>query len=382
MGALILLPALTSIAGDALPTLCVYDFAVSDDSDSGRKMSEILRGRARRNREYSLMVEIDREDILDDYPLTPDLKTPLAKIVAHARKHFQVENIIYGQIDKTGKDGLAVHVRVVQVSKEGKPTERLAQKYDAANRHELMMVGDQVLADLAGRAAPLRRDKALPITYEVLSENLVPNPSFEKADLENPKMPAQWVDASMKKQASWIFKPGGKPGDRKCLTLHPDKNMAESYGLIWYSDYIPIKLGSAYVLSMDLKSEGPAIIIWTKGYSKFGKELRNSYKYQKRFYPEKKGEWERFKTEPFIPRNPAVKVDSVRVMLYAYLKPGKAYYDNVDLRMVKITAGATRRADFEDPTKSPEGWRDKKLIEGEKKGIADPEEKKQGSSTR
>jgi hypothetical protein len=180
----------------------------------------------------------------------------------------------------------------------------------------------------------------------------------------------------MKKQATWINKPGAKPGDRKCLTLHPDRGMAESYGLIWYSDYIPVEPGAAYVLSMDLMTEGPSIIIWTKGYSRFGKELRNSYKYQKRFYPEKKGEFERFKTEPFIPRNPAVKVDSVRVMLYAYLKPGKAYYDNVDLRKVKITAGATRKADFEDKTKSPEGWRDKKLIEGEKKGIADPEEKK------
>lgn len=374
---LLFLSALPVAAAEATkPTLCVYDFTVADKSDSGKKIAEILRGRARRSGEYSLMVEIDREDILDANPLTPDLKTPQAEIIAHAKKYFRAENIIYGQIAHAGGDAMVVNVRVLQLPKEGDPVVRLAKDYNAANRHELMFVGEQVMADLAGREAPLRRDKALPITYEFATDNLVPNPSFEQADPAHPNMPARWVDASMKKQSTWIDKPGAKPGDKKCLTLHPDRDMAESYGLIWYSEYIPVEPGEAYVLSMDLKAEGTSVIIWTKGYTKYGTELRNSYKYQKRFYPEKKGEWERWQTEPFIPRNPAVKVESVRIMLYAYCSPGTAYYDNVDLRKVKITSGATRKADFEDPTKTTEGWRDKKLIEGDQKDVADPEEKK------
>ncbi len=373
---ILLLAVLPSFAADAKPTLCVYDFTVSDTGDSGKKIAEILRGRARRGGEYSLMVEIDREDILDANPFTPNLKTPQAGIIEHARKYFRAENIIYGQIAHAGGDAMVVNVRVLQLPKEGAPVVRLAKDYQAANRHELMFVGEQVMADLAGRDAPWRRDQALPITYEFLTENLVPNPSFEQPDPDHPNMPARWVDASMKKQATWIDKPGAKPGDRKCLTLHPDRDMAEGYGLIWYSDFIPIESGGTYVLSMDLKAEGTSIIIWTRGYTKYGTELRNSYKYQKRFYPEKNGEWECWTTEPFVPRNPAVTVESVRVMLYAYGSPGTAYYDHVCLRQVKVTSGATRKADFEDPTKTREGWRDTKLVEGDQNGIADPEEKK------
>jgi hypothetical protein len=126
---------------------------------------------------------------------------------------------------------------------------------------------------------------------------------------------------------------------------------------------------------MDLKSAGPALIVWMKGYTDFGGERRNTYKYQKRFYPEKQGAWEHWQTEPFVPRNPLVPVPWMRVMLYAYLSPGQAYFDHVDLRKVRITKGATRKADFEDPTKSPEGWREKALNEGGgAQPAVDPEE--------
>jgi hypothetical protein len=166
--------------------------------------------------------------------------------------------------------------------------------------------------------------------------------------------------------------------------------MAESYGLIWYSDYIPVEKGVAYVLSMDLKSKGPAIIIWTKGYTEMdagdgaGPQRRNTYKYQKRFYPSEwgpdaklPGDWTRWHTEPFIPRHPRAEVQWVRVMLYAYLSPGEAFFDNVDLRKVEIAKGEPRKADFEDRTKSTEGWRDKSLVEGEAgAAVADPEENK------
>ena len=64
-------------------------------------------------------------------------------------------------------------------------------------------------------------------------------------------------------------------------------------------------------------------------------------------------------------------------MLYAYLSPGNAYYDHVDLRKVEITKGETRKGDFEDPTRSPEGWKLKKVVEGDQKDIKDPDEKKE-----
>jgi hypothetical protein len=32
----------------------------------------------------------------------------------------------------------------------------------------------------------------------------------------------------VKKQATWADRADAQPGDRKCLSLHPDRNMAES----------------------------------------------------------------------------------------------------------------------------------------------------------
>ena len=375
----VFLPALAPLfAAEPKPDLCVYDFVSQADKGAvGKKMAEIIRGHARRSGEYSLLVEIDREDVLEAHPYTPGLPTPAAEIAAHAKQYFHANMVIYGEVVAAGGDELSVRVKVLDLPPEGEPRPRHAKEYKAANKFELMIVADQLLADLAGRNAPHRRDKALPIEYKIVSENLVPNPSFEDPDPQDKTQPARWVDASAKKQATWANRGDAKTGDRKCLVLHPDKDMAESYGLIWYSDYIPVEQGAAYVVSMDMKSEGPAIIIWTKGYTSYAGEWRNSYKYQKRFYPEKGGQWEHFQTEPFVPRNPSVKVEKVRIMLYAYLSPGNAYYDHVDLRKVEITKGETRKGDFEDPTRSPEGWKLKKVVEGDQKDIKDPDEKKE-----
>jgi hypothetical protein len=374
--ALTILASHDAPAAEPRPALCVYDFASpADEGALGKKLAEILRGHARRGGEYSLLVEIDREDVLEAHPFSPNLATPVTDVAAHARAHFQARLAAYGEVASLGGDRLQVRAKVIELADQGEPRERLARSYEAQNKHELVQVADQLLADLAGRPAPLRRDKPLPIEYAIASENLAPNPSFEEPDPKDRSTPARWLDASVKKQSAWADREDPKPGDRKCLVLHPDQGMAWSYGLIWYSDYIPVEQGAAYVLSMDLMSRGPAIIIWTKGYTDYGGERRNSYKYQKRFYPGQKGQWEHFRTEPFVPRHPAVKVEWVRVMLYAYLNAGQAFFDHVDLRKVRITSGATRKADFEDPTRKTEGWREKKVVEGDQdKEVKDPEE--------
>ncbi|MCW8130615.1 MAG: hypothetical protein KIS92_09720 [Planctomycetota bacterium] len=367
---LVLLAGAVARAEERKPTLCVYDLASAfDKNELGKKMAEILRGHARRGGEYSLMVELDREDVAEAHPLTPDLEAPEKDVLAHAREHYRAERVVYGRIEKGKGDALTVTVRALDLAADGTAAEKLKKSYEAKNKFELPILADAILADLAGRPSPLRRDKALPVTYKVASENLVPNPSFEEADAADPKRPARWIDASVKKQADWIDRDDAKDGDRKCLELHPDREMAESYGLIWYSDYIPVEKAAAYVLSMDLKARGCSVIVWTKGYTEMNGERRNSYKYQKRFYPEKGGAWEHWQTEPFVPRHPVATVQWVRVMLYAYGAPGQAWFDHVDLRKVEITSGETRKADFETKENSTEGWKERPVVEGDAKDM-------------
>ena len=104
------------------------------------------------------------------------------------------------------------------------------------------------------------------------------------------------------------------------------------------SDYIPVEAGAHYELSLRVRSYKPSVITWVKGYTEVDGEKRETYRHQVRFYPEDKkgGRFERLTTKPFRPRNPLVKVQHIRLMLYAYHPAGKVYFDNAWLKRVEV----------------------------------------------
>ena len=182
--------------------------------------------------------------------------------------------------------------------------------------------------------------------------NLVPNGTFEQGT----SGPAGWDPLPEDGTVRWAT---DNAEHGKVMHFSLTKGVAEGPGLLWYSGYIPVEQGKTYRFTFDAKSFGPALRPFIKGYAAFpdvhGKvEARQMYQKQNKY--EAGGEWQTYSFD-FVPQtaytHPDVKIRWVRVMLYAYLKEGDCYWDNV-----RITALSNKvpNGGFETGTGRPDGW--------------------------
>ena len=162
--------------------------------------------------------------------------------------------------------------------------------------------------------------------------NLVPNGTFD----ENPKTLTGWDALPADGTVKWLPLDDEKHG--KVIGFAMSQKIAESTGVLFYSVFIPVKDGRNYRFSLDYKSLGPMPKPFVKGYGLFpdanGKvEARELYKKQI-FEKAASTEWKTLTME-FTPHNPLYKgkieIKWVKVLLYAYLKPGEIFFDNVKI---------------------------------------------------
>jgi hypothetical protein len=162
--------------------------------------------------------------------------------------------------------------------------------------------------------------------------NLVANGALEQGQTS----PLRWDKLPSDGSVRWLSG-GGNPG--RCIAFTMSRGVAEGPGMLYYSDFFPITSGRKYVFSVDIKSDGPVPRPFVKGYALApdvhgGVAKREFYRRQVRFSAT--NEWRTY-TMTFTPKViPAYRgrydVKWARVMLYAYLKPGRIYFDNVTVR--------------------------------------------------
>jgi hypothetical protein len=166
------------------------------------------------------------------------------------------------------------------------------------------------------------------------SPNLVANGDFERGAA----FPLSWDKLPSDRSIRWV-KSGGNPDG--CIVFTLTRAVAEGPGMLFYSDHFPVKNGQKYSFSVDIKSEGPSARPFVKGYAlapdvKGKIAPRPFYQRQSLFSADE--EWRTY-SMTFTPKAlPAYKgrydITLARVMLYAYLKPGKISFDNVTVREV------------------------------------------------
>jgi len=109
--------------------------------------------------------------------------------------------------------------------------------------------------------------------------------------------------------------------------------------MLYYSDFFPIEEGKEYILSADIRTEGPVPRPFVKGYALapdvHGKIARRPFYQRQSRFPTSE-QWQTCSMR-FAPRAmPAYRgrfeLKWAKVMLYAYLKPGRIYFDNVVVR--------------------------------------------------
>jgi hypothetical protein len=255
-----------------------------------------------------------------------------------------------------------------------------------------------VLATAADGADAPAKDKKADAKEE--AKNLVPNGDFEEGDLtpkgwqtidglttyyvkdEDPKRGKVIkidTDVDQVEGYDWWTKirngASSKDAPKKTPTKGAKYDTLAGLDGVWYwSDYIPIKKGQAYWLTIDAKGPGGGMLAWLVGYPKKGSTAFGSESgafdeaYKERMEKKKanrgrnfdpfihdyvwKGQlssmagtspdkWQTFsrRKQPFRPSHNPIKdapeVKFVRVMIYAYWPPGIYYADNVRLTEVE-----------------------------------------------
>jgi hypothetical protein len=162
--------------------------------------------------------------------------------------------------------------------------------------------------------------------------NLVPNSTLEQGRTA----PLGWDVLPLDGSIRWLSS-GGNPG--RCLVFTLSQDIAEGPGMLYYSGFFPVEDGKKYVFSVDIKTDGPVPRPFVKGYALApdaqGVIAKRPFYQRQSVFPAT-NEWRTY-SMTFTPKAvPGYKgrydIKWARVMLYAYLKPGSIYFDNVIVR--------------------------------------------------
>ncbi len=322
------------------PLIIVYPFVSKfDEGALGAKVRECIRGHALRSKKVTCFDQLSEGELLAASPFKPGPEVKPGKVADHARETFKARYAVWGEISKA-KKGYTLRVLgagVGKVKKKGAAGAALLadETYACPTVHHIPQHAETFLAKLLKKE---RRhlERKFGEVVKVL-ETIPINGDFARGNSKK-DWPAGWnlVRPDLVSQVSWAARPGGKKGD-KCLAYNMNKKTAANEGIMAASRYVPIRKGAYYQASVEIMSRKPKVIFWVKGYTDVDGEKRETYRHQVRFYPEKKGRaFERLTTKPFRPRNPLVKVEYLRLMLYAYHPAGKVWFDNAWLKRVEV----------------------------------------------
>ncbi|MFA7231562.1 MAG: hypothetical protein WC071_09860 [Victivallaceae bacterium] len=182
-------------------------------------------------------------------------------------------------------------------------------------------------------------------------ENLLPNGNFDagKDNAENWETPdgltSFWVDEPGRGRVlkmdsrvdriqakNWWEQRKKSPESKQPQPEYPKKELAtiaSNEGVMLDSDFIPVKKGQNYKLTVDYKGKFQPII-WIKGF--MFHPLRKYYtdSYQTRLVPEggSEKEWKTFSIG-FNPTARMPRTEKMKVRFYAYWPPGVYYFDNI-----------------------------------------------------
>ena len=190
------------------------------------------------------------------------------------------------------------------------------------------------------------------------AQAVLPNGDFEQADPAHPGKPLHWdlpdglgvqwtdapnvpgasphgkairMDTSQSEKA--MVESYTKAGLAQWVFPKPtDGPIAESYGLSFYSEAMPVVPGKTYRVTFDYMSEkGTGGKLWFRAYANVNGEKKRVY--EGNVDCGGSGGWKQF-TGLFHPTKYRPNVDEFKIMLFTYYPPGVAWFDNVRVETV------------------------------------------------
>jgi hypothetical protein len=327
------LAPLAAPATDAPPVESLLVLGVpSDEEGLGAQIEFMLRQKARRLG----AIVYDPSSVteaLAGRALT--VETPPGEIERLAREVFKADAAVVGRARGVGKD---YRIRLVAVYASGERRGRTMDKTYTCGYHQIIALEmAKAVREVLG-LAPLAEGEAEDAEAERRwrqGPNLLRNGGFETPDPAGDG-PADWQP--IEPEMAWVPCPDG-PG--KAVLFRMSAGTAASYGLDFYSDWVPIEPGATYRFSVRLKSLGPTTKIFLKGYHAFppmqGYPAQRRETYRRQVHPKgEKGQSETVVAD-FVPgaTRPEHLPTFLKVDLYAYHPAGEVYWDDAVLKKVR-----------------------------------------------
>ena len=339
-------PPATKRRPRAKPRLVAYAFeSTFDDGALGRKVAVVITGHAARTKRFDTLPKVTQDEVLASRPFTATTDTDVKSISAHARAAFDADIAVWGRVTG-GRAKPVLEVKALDMrrkangdgkAKKTADTLVLAERYACANIHYIPIFAGEIVAAIDG-LEPLRPKYAK--TVRPLSGNLLANGDFRRGL-------SSWTPA---------FPECAKVSSRRLVFTIP-KGIAGGHGMSALSEFVPVEPGAHYELALRVRSHGPSVITWVKGYVEFkgrsaGERLvdprREVFRHQMR--PASQAEpgpdgWIDIRTRPFRPRNPKVPVTWMRVKLYGYWPAGVVEFEKVSLYKVEVEGETAEEED-------------------------------------
>jgi len=196
----------------------------------------------------------------------------------------------------------------------------------------------------------------IPAFAQSSSEGLVPNGGFEHSapgDTSRPEawakpdgLGVQWVDGgaghgkairmdtrvSEKAMADQWRKTGMT--NEWNIPKPANSAVAETYGLSFYSDSIPVKAGQPYRITFDFRGHSGGAKVWVRGWGLIQGQKRRRWETYVNCNA-KGGGWSTC-SQVFFPTKHRPEVTEMKVMLFAYYPAGVYWFDNVRIEPITL----------------------------------------------
>jgi hypothetical protein len=347
--------------------------SVGDDGTWGKAATDAFQKKLIR---WPLTEPIDRfsyADLAEQEHVDVRWDTPVATVAKFARDTLGAKVFIYGDVKVADAKGQSATLRVRAIDLRAGPTLAADRTFEISYPTQLRPAVEMVLNQLVGYSTVNMEVPALVhLTADMEQRwkdgaNLAPNPDFLDADKagrlarweaviadqryapENLKFegPAAPIGNDLRRQCMWAT----SPGDEKTRTVHMaiNEDVASTYGMACYSDWIAISPGCIYRFTCRWKVEGPTPKVFIKGYAlrptvgeKEGAAPMSWQRrevYRRQVHPTSDADpkvelgngW--FETTAdFCPRHDQFPPHWVRIDLYAYYPKGRAWFSHIVLK--------------------------------------------------
>jgi len=334
---LIAAPAAPADSQPPKPILVVFDLDnPASQGQLGHTASYKILKKAGREKKFIIVEPIDVDAVVAATGFQPKADADPKEVLAFVKERFGADMAVWGHIARNADASLTLHIRAFRLEGEQVKTV-LDERFAAADRFHLSQTADKIVSLLADRPAAVAADKAKMDLRWKVRKNLVRNGGFELGK----GTPLYWQK----------LEPGmavvKAQGHGRVLEFDIPKAVAETYGFDFFSDYIDVDETATYRFSVDYRSDGPAVIIFIKGYALFPPgEGETASQWREVYRPQRKAgapkEWTTltFDFHPIVRQHSARQAEAhrevkrIKVDLYAYHPPGKAYFDNVVVKKV------------------------------------------------